>query len=225
MVLYRRSKLIEFEFYEVTVSMENIFYEFSLLLAAAGALSLIIYAHPIYERLAPYLSTFERKNPYREVKFEKTEEPSGGFDVIVFGLGRFGMNILRELTQRGRSVLGVDFDPDLVHRLREDGYVVVYGDAEDPEFTLTLPLSQAKWVISSMPQVELNLALVQVLTRHDYAGRIATTAHGVQAADRLEQAGSDRVLLPFSIAAKEAVEQICELPRAEPKSETVSRPS
>jgi voltage-gated potassium channel Kch len=171
---------------------------------------LIIYAHPIYERLASFLTKFERREPYREVTFETTEQPSGGFDVIVFGLGRFGKNISRELNPRGRRVLGVDFDPDLVNRLRDEGHAVVYGDAEDPEFTSTLPLSQAKWVVSSMPQLELNLALVQGLLRHQYTGRIATTAHSKEAAERLYKAGSDLVLLPFLIAAKEAVEQLCE---------------
>jgi len=183
---------------------------------------LIIYAHPIYQRLAPFLSGFEREDPYREITFEKTDEPAGGFDVIVFGLGRFGKNISRELTRRGRNVLGVDFDPDVVRRFRDEGHVVVYGDAEDPEFTSTLPLSQAKWVISSMPQIELNQVLVHALLRHDYAGRIVTTAHSEQAVKRLEEAGSALVLLPFLIAAEEAVEQICGPLPVESKSDTAS---
>jgi Kef-type K+ transport system membrane component KefB len=170
---------------------------------------LIIYSHPIYERLAPALLWFERKYPFREVAIETTTDSWQGYDVIVFGLGRFGNHLSRELTERGRCVLGVDFDPDLVHRLREAGHAVVYGDAEDPEFASTLPLSSSRWVVSSVPQLTVNLALIQALSRHGYSGHIATTAHNDRDAERLRNAGSDRVLLPFLDAAKEAVDELC----------------
>ncbi len=186
---------------------------------------LIIYSHPIYERLAPVLLRFERKNPHREVAFETTGEPSRGFDVIVFGLGRFGKHITRELTERGRRVLGVDFDPDLVHHMREIGHTVVYGDAEDPEVSSTLPLSHAQWVVSSVPQVTVNLALLQVLSRHGYSGRIATTAHNERDAACLQDAGSDLVILPFLDAAKEAVDQLCEPLAALLNSDSVAQQS
>ncbi len=171
---------------------------------------LILYSHAIYERIALALSWFERKNPFREVAIETTAEPRLGFDVIVFGLGRFGNHIARELKDRGCRVLGVDFDPDLVHRLREAGHSVVYGDAEDPEFASTLPLSSARWVISSVPQVTVNLALLQSLSRHGYSGQIATTAHNDHDVQRLRHAGSSLILLPFVDAAKEAVDELCE---------------
>ncbi len=179
---------------------------------------LILYSYPIYERLAPLLSKFERKSPYREVAFETTAEPLRGFDVIVFGLGRYGKHIARTLTERGRQVLGVDFDPELVHRLRAAGHAVVYGDAADPEFSSTLPLSHARWVVSSIPQVSVNLALLQVLSRDAYAGRIATTAHHEQDVASLKEAGSHLVLLPFQGAAKEAVDELCASWAAQPKS-------
>ncbi len=181
---------------------------------------LIIYSYPIYERLAPMLSKFERKSPYREVAFETTAEPLRGFDVIVFGLGRYGKQIARALTERGRRVLGVDFDPELVERLRARGQAVVYGDAEDPEFASTLPLSHAHWVVCSIPQVTANLALLQVLSRHEYSGRIATTAHHERDAAILKNAGSELVLLPFQGGGKEAVNQMFE-PR---KPESLEQP-
>lgn len=176
----------------------------------------ITYSHLLYERLAPGLTWFERKDPFREVAMETTDNTSGGFDVIVFGLGRFGNHITRQLTDRGRQVLGVDFDPDVVRRLRECDCTVVYGDAEDPEFAATLPLSRADWVISSVPQLSVNLALLQSLARHGFIGRTATTAHNAHSAEEQRRAGSDVVLLPFLDAAKEAVDRVCGFPGEEP---------
>ncbi len=177
---------------------------------------LITYSHLVYERLAPGLSWFERKTPFREVAVETTAELSRGFDVIVFGLGRFGNHITHELSQRGQRVLGVDFDPDVVRRLRESDCAVVYGDTEDPEFAATLPLSDASWVVSSVPQLSVNLALLQSLSRHGFVGRTATTAHNEHDAEELRAAGSDVILLPFLDAAKEAVDRLCASFESEP---------
>ncbi len=172
---------------------------------------LILYSSPLYERLSAHLSWFEKKHPFREVALETTAGPTSGFDSIVFGLGRFGNHLFHDLTERGQCVLAVDFDPDVVHRLRESGHSVVYGDAEDPEFAATLPLSHASWVISSVPQLSVNLALLHALSRDGYTGQIATTAHNDRDAEKLRDAGSNLILLPFADAAKEAVNEIASL--------------
>ena len=137
---------------------------------------LILYSHPLYDWLAPFMSWFEKKNTFREVELETTVEPSREFDTIVFGLGRFGNRLSRELTERGQRVLGVDFDPDVVHRRRASGHSVVYGDAEDPEFASTLTLSHAQCVVSALPQRSVNLALLHALSRYGYTGSMAATA-------------------------------------------------
>jgi Trk K+ transport system NAD-binding subunit len=122
-----------------------------------------------------------------------------------------GFTFSRELTKRGQRVLGVDFDPDVVHRLRESEHSVVYGDAEDPEFASTLPLSSARWVVSSVPQLSVNLALLHALSRYGYNGSIAATAHNDRDAAKLREAGSSLILLPFADAAKEAIDELIQL--------------
>lgn len=170
---------------------------------------LILYSHQIYERIAPALSPFERRHPSRELAMEQTAVADAGFEIIVIGLGRFGSRLRRNLEARGQRVLGVDFDPDLVSRRREGADTVVYGDAEDPEFPVSLPLSTARCVVSTVPQLSVNLTLLQALARHGFAGRVATTAHSDEDAKRLGEAGSQLVLLPFADAAKEATDELC----------------
>jgi Kef-type K+ transport system membrane component KefB len=169
---------------------------------------MIIYSHPIYERIGPAFRWFERKRPFREIDLETTAQTAGGFDYIVFGLGRFGNRIAHELVGRNARVLGVDFDPDLVKRLRKSGRSVVYGDADDPEFASTLPLNNTQWVVSSIPHLGTNLSLVESLVRHGFSGKIAATAHHADDAARLAEAGCDFVLLPFADAAKESVDRL-----------------
>ena len=166
---------------------------------------MILYSHPLYEYLAPWLGIFERAIPHRE-QAEDAVSQSARVDVIVFGLGRYGNNIAQGLRRSGLSVLGVDFDPEAVRAWHQQNLPAHYGDAEDPEFPATLPLEQARWVVCAIPQREVNLALLHALRHHGYAGQVALTAHTMRDAERLRAAGADAVLLPFADAAERAVE-------------------
>jgi Kef-type K+ transport system membrane component KefB len=52
----------------------------------------ILYSHPLYERLAPVLRVFERSSTRPDAA-----EPPDRFDVIVYGYGRFGRNLVGHL--------------------------------------------------------------------------------------------------------------------------------
>jgi Kef-type K+ transport system membrane component KefB len=177
------------------------------LITISASTYMIIYSHPLYEWISPWLGVFERKRAHREEAGDLVTEESVA-DVILFGQGRFGSGIARELRKRGYRVLGVDFDPDLVRRMGENGYAVRYGDAEDPEFLATLPLGQVRWVLSSIREMPVNLALLHGLRDYGYKGRVAVTAHTLPNAGQLKKAGADRVLIPYADAAAEAVDYL-----------------
>jgi Kef-type K+ transport system membrane component KefB len=160
---------------------------------------LIMYSHQIYEKIAPALSVFERKNPFKEVD-EETMKKSD-FDVIIFGLGMYGNNIARSLEEKGYTVFGVDFDPRAVDRWKRKKRVAQYGDADDPELPEILPMD-AQCVVSSLEDKQINLALIKYLKLADYKGHIAVTSYTGRTAKELEKAGADLVLLPFVDAAE-----------------------
>jgi len=128
------------------------------------------------------------------------------FFFILFGLGRFGSGIASELQQRGHRVIGVDFDPVLARQQGGNSYIVRYGDAEDPEFLTSLPLGQVNWVLSSIREMPVNLALLHGLHEYSYKGKVAVTVHSTSNAEELKQAGADQVLIPYADAATEAVD-------------------
>ncbi|MCF6236850.1 MAG: cation:proton antiporter [Gammaproteobacteria bacterium] len=177
------------------------------LITISASTYMILYSHPIYERLSPWLGVFERKRAYREEGREMIDDENR-VDVILFGLGRFGSAIARELRQRGHKVLSVDFDPDLVRRQEEGGYAVRYGDAEDPEFLATLPLGQVRWVLSSLREMPVNLSLLHGLREQGFSGCIAVTAHTSHDADLLKGSGADQVLIPYADAAAEVADNL-----------------
>jgi Kef-type K+ transport system membrane component KefB len=166
---------------------------------------LILYSAPLYKRLTPWLGLFERKIPHRE---KGGEEDSLGpsVDVILFGLGRYGNQMARDLIQRNLKVLGVDFDRQVVVGWLKEGLAARYGDAEDPEFPATLPLNQAQWIVSTIPQLDVNLGLLDALRHNGFSGRMGFTAHSRRDAEILQESGADLILTPFAHAAREAAQ-------------------
>lgn len=166
---------------------------------------MIIYSQDIYQWLVPVLGNFERKITHVEDKLgDLSQFKETKIDVILFGLGRYGGCLIQYLNEEGLVVLGVDFNPEMVKLRRKQGIFTLYGDAEEPEFAKMLPLSQALWVVSTIPGEHLSLNLLRTLKEHHFEGQIALTTHTAENVNKLNQAGADLVLLPFRDAAKEA---------------------
>jgi Kef-type K+ transport system membrane component KefB len=161
---------------------------------------MIIYSHQLYDLLSPLLSVFERANPYRENELE--HKGTQKTDVILFGLGRYGSNIALTLLKEHVHLLCVDFDPQQVRFWQRQGIAALYGDVEDPELPDRLPLGTVRYVISSLSDVQANLALVKLLKANGYRGKIAVTAHRAMDADKLHASEADVVLSPFADAAE-----------------------
>jgi hypothetical protein len=168
---------------------------------------LILYSHQIYERIGHLLTPFERGfDVEQHLQFESTFRP----DFIVYGLGRYGGNMVEHLRARGYTILGVDFDPQVVDEWRKRGLVAQYGDAEDPEFPGTLPSAGTSWIVSTLPLEEANQALLHALDHHGYRCSVAVAAHRDDEAERLLRAGANLVFMPYADAAKEAADVLSE---------------
>jgi Kef-type K+ transport system membrane component KefB len=167
---------------------------------------LILYSKPLYERLAPFLSIFERErlNPGEQYH----EDSEGNIDVIVFGGGRHGTLVTEGLMAKGMRVLVVDFDPDALQACQRKGIPVMYGDAEDPEFLLALPLTQASWVVSTVRGLDTHLALLHGLRAAGYDGEVAFTAHDQAEASKLRDEHVGLVIAPFAVAAERLVNTV-----------------
>lgn len=167
---------------------------------------MILYSHPLYERLAPWLSIFERKVPYRESR--DVTEGADDIDVLIVGLGRYGAALAENLREEGSRTMALDFDPATVHQHLTQGHNVHYGDAEDPEFIASLPLHRIRWVVSTVRDRNINSLLLQSLAQQNYRGKvaIATTTH--TEALWFESKGADMTLIPYSDAAREAAYRI-----------------
>ena len=174
---------------------------------------MILYSHVLYERLAPWLGIFERRHAWREEAAQQADADNGQAEAVVFGLGRYGSRLLRQLRDAGVRVIGVDFDPEAVRALRAEGLPVHYGDAEDPDFLESLPLAAVRCVITTLPQPEASRALLHALQSARYTGAVAGAARDTVHARLLAAAGVAPVFNPFDDAADHAAQQLAHLLR------------
>jgi Kef-type K+ transport system membrane component KefB len=159
-------------------------------------------------RLSPPLERFERI-PVRP------ESPAAGAlpdpTVVVIGLGRLGTTVITELDERGEDVLGVDFDPRSILGTAFE-IPVLYGDAEDPELPHHLPLSRARWVVSTLRDLDAHRSLVAALRHHGYGGRIAVAVDHEEDVEVVERLGVELIVRPLHEAAGPFVERLCSHP-------------
>lgn len=185
------------------------------LVTIATSTYMITYSHQLYAVFEPLLGIFERKGTPREPSDAGTHQ-ARGYQVIIFGLGRFGTAIGMRLKKRGIGVLGVDFNPQAVRRWRDLGLEADFGDASDPEFVAELPFRGAEWMISTVPIHPTGLShedtrrtLIQLTRSAGFTGRIAAASQSVGDTEALFGAGVDLVLEPFQDAADRAVDLLC----------------
>jgi Kef-type K+ transport system membrane component KefB len=153
----------------------------------------------VFPRIAPLLSVFERS---RTRSSGSSEDAAADVDVIVFGAGRYGSRLVERLLTGGLRVLVVDADPAALARAERLGADTLYGDAGEPQLAAELPLESAAWVVSTIPELDVNLALLHGLADAGHRGQAAVTAHTDSDAEQVERAGVALVLRPFSSAAE-----------------------
>ena len=174
---------------------------------------MILYSHPLYERLAPWLGPFERHNPQRELAAGQAGGVARPADVIVFGLGRYGGRFAQGLEAAGLSVVGVDFDPESARDWRGKGLAVRYGDATEAELLESLPLGSCAWVVSTLPDVDSNRGLLQALRTHHFTGELAVVARADEDGLQLKQLGVPTVIYPTRNAVDFAVDTLVSIIR------------
>jgi Kef-type K+ transport system membrane component KefB len=161
---------------------------------------MILHSHPLYERLAPWLGVFERAHPHRESARGGGREDQFRPEVVVFGLGRYGGLLALGLQRSGLKVLGVDFDPEIVRALSGKGVPVRFGDGVEPGFLESLPLRDAPWIVSTLPDLESNRALLNALREQHYPGELAVVARQDAEGLALKRLGVPTVLYPMNNA-------------------------
>lgn len=169
----------------------------SIVVATAFSLGLSSYfitaADTLFSWFKPLLKPLEPT----QINHQSLESTPELFNhVVVFGYHRMGWHILKMLRKLKKEVLIVDFNPEVIERLRNKGVAAVFGDATDPELLETVHLKNAEMIISTIPYRQENLMLVESIRRVHKDILTIATASEIDDALELYQKGADYVILP-----------------------------
>lgn len=160
---------------------------------------LIMYSDRLYVYAAPYLGIFERQHlKERRLHFDKTP-------VILIGSGRVSYDFIRYFQREKLSFLVVEHDPEAIQQLQQQGIPYIYGDAADPDLLEEIKLSEARLVVTTIPDFETNRIVLSVAKRGDKSPVVLLVAHRISNALELYKAGADYVILPHFLGSKYAV--------------------
>lgn len=166
------------------------------LVTAAGVISILFssymiqFSEKIYTLLRRVLFVFERKKNI-EHDMEMTDE---GRPIILIGFHRLGESIAMGLPKE--KLLVVEFDPEIIKKLKHGGYHYLFGDISDPEIFETAKAQYAELVISTSPDIEDNILLLTEMRGFEPSPKVVVRAETEHEAEMLYKEGADYVLFP-----------------------------
>lgn len=165
----------------------------------AASTYLITYNEQIYNKIQKILKIFQKK----DVKYE-TGAPEGLLSdhILLFGFDRVGNPIAKKLREKESALMVVDFNPDIIEKLKKEDYYYTYGDATDMELLENVNADSARIIISTIPSFDENKLLLE-RTKKFKAQKVVVAENRHEASD-LYKLGADYVILPYQLGGVRA---------------------
>lgn len=166
------------------------------LITIAGSTYLILYSDKIFPRLEKFLAFLELKKASKDK--DKNDHPNA----LLFGYRRVGHDFVEAFEKLSLKYLIIDFDPDSIKTISSKNLPYRYGDAKDSEFLEELGFKNIKIVVSTVPEYETNLLLLNKLRDVNKRAIFITIGASKEEAVSLYEMGASYVILPHYIGAK-----------------------
>ncbi|MBN2880434.1 cation:proton antiporter [Candidatus Woesearchaeota archaeon] len=166
------------------------------LMTIFGCTYLIRYSEKLYEKLSKPLSLFERK------KIKDTEIPKKEYDYILLGYNRIGFSIIKSFAKITKKFLIIDYDPDVVKKLKNKKLNAIYGDVDDSELIEDLGIAKAKVIVSTIPDKDTNTLILDIIKRNKSKTITILTGRQIQDALDLYKAGANYVIMPHFLGGE-----------------------
>jgi Kef-type K+ transport system membrane component KefB len=160
---------------------------------------LIKYDDIIYNWLSKYLNVFDLMSTGEKLQYTPEEIE---YNVILVGYDRIGYNVLRSLTHMKKSLLVIDFNPDIIKDLVKRKIPCIYGDIGDSELIERMNLKKVNMIVSTVPRVMENKLIIKKTKQVNHKAIIFVTANDVEEALELYRTGADYVILPHFLGGE-----------------------
>lgn len=167
------------------------------LITIAVSTYLMKYDDQLYVLWEERLRMFER----RVIKEQK--RPSLDYPLILFGYQKGGHEFIRTFRELKKRYVVVDYDPEVIEHLEQQGIRHAYGDATDPELLDEIGIDKAKLVVSTVTDLATNLALLRILRHENPHSVFICHADNYDHAAELYNLGATYVMLPHFIGSEQ----------------------
>jgi len=159
------------------------------LLTIAGSTYMIMLSDKIYPYLSEYLRIFEKKHTIERKTSSKE------YEYFLFGENRIGYSIMKSFRKTKKDFLVVDYNPERVRKLSLEGITSIYGDVSNIDFINEINFRKAKIIVSTIPELETNLILLNAIRKVNKSVIIITTSDEISHTKRLYEEGADYVIM------------------------------
>ncbi|MFW5703964.1 MAG: cation:proton antiporter [Patescibacteria group bacterium] len=167
------------------------------LITIAGSTYLILYSDWIYPRINSLLGYLEFNK-----KTSKAGREVKDYTALLFGYDRVGETFVNAFQKLNQKYMVVDINPESIDRLNSGGIPSIYGDASDVEFLEELDIHNLKLVVSTIPDMGVNLLLVDKIKRQNPKTIVIVISHNPSEAKELYLRGATYVIMPHYLGAR-----------------------
>jgi len=181
---------------------------FSIAISASFILAsrLISNDDMIYSSYRKFWSRFQRRERLPDDELLDTR----GATIAIFGMGRVGSGAyvkMREL--HGETVIGIDFDAELIKKHQSMGRNMLHGDPSDADFWDKIERRHnLKLVMLALPNLQANLDALAELREVSFSGHIAATAKFPDEMTILQESGANAVFNIYTEAGAGFAEHV-----------------
>lgn len=123
--------------------------------------------------------------------------------VIVCGAGRVGSNVAHILKAENVPYVLIDLDESLVRNMREEGHLVLLGDATQDSMLMAAGIERARGVICALSEDAYNVFVVLTARAVNPGLKIVARAAYPETVAKLRHAGADKVISPTQIGGRQ----------------------
>lgn len=174
------------------LSPEGMIFTSLLIISSISAFAYSISALTTYFVDGEYRNTFKVARLKKEI--EKLEN-----HVIVCGHGRVGEMAVSELRDHDTTVVIVEKDEARCEILRQEGFLVISGDATNDDNLEQAGINKAKALIATMPVDAHNLYVILSARVKNEKILLISRASQINSVNKLKVAGADNVIMPDKV--------------------------
>ena len=104
------------------------------------------------------------------------------------------------LSKNGETVLVVDFNPEIVQKIKKRGGLAIFADVSDPDVIDLCNMAAAKMVISTVKDIDDSLAVLTELKTRGIEVPVIVDAESAPQAAELYKAGASYVIFPHFVS-------------------------